>query len=63
MRKATILGRLVDESAKQVSGPALSVTLSGRECYQHAVAQGWKAMDRAAGEEVLQLIVSVLSQK
>jgi chromosome partitioning protein len=63
VRKATILGRLVDESAKQVSVPALSVTLSGRECYQHAVAQGWKALDSAAREEVLQLIVSVLSQK
>jgi chromosome partitioning protein len=63
VRKATILGRLVDESAKQVSVPALSVTLSARECYQHAVAQGWKALDSAAREEVLQLIVSVLSQK
>jgi chromosome partitioning protein len=63
VRKATVLGRLVDESAKQVSAPALSVTLSGRECYQHAVAQGWKALDSAAREEVLQLIVSVLSQK
>jgi len=63
VRKATVLGRLVDESAKQISVPALSVTLSGRECYQHAVAQGWKALDSAAREEVLQLIVSVLSQK
>jgi hypothetical protein len=56
-----VLGRLVDESAKQVSVPALSVTLSARECYQHAVAQGWKALDRAAREEVLQLIVALLS--
>jgi chromosome partitioning protein len=63
VRKATVLGRLVDESAKQISVPALSVTLSGRECYQHAVAQGWRALDSAAREEVLQLIVSVLSQK
>jgi len=63
VRKATVLGRLVDESAKQISVPALSVTLSGRECYQHAVAQGWKALDSAAREEVLQLIVSVLSLK
>jgi chromosome partitioning protein len=63
VRKATVLGRLVEESAKQVSVPALSVTLSARECYQHAVAQGWRALDSAARQEVLQLIVALLSQK
>jgi MinD-like ATPase involved in chromosome partitioning or flagellar assembly len=63
VRKATVLGRLVDESAKQISVPALPVTLSGRECYQHAVAQGWKALDSAAREEVLQLAVALLSLK
>jgi chromosome partitioning protein len=63
VRKATVLGRLVEESAKQFSVPALTVTLSGRECYQHAVAQGWKALDSAARQEVLQLIVALLSQK
>ena len=63
VRKATVLGRLVDESAKQVSVPSLPVTLSARECYQHAVAQGWKALDGAAREEVLQLTVALLSLK
>jgi chromosome partitioning protein len=63
VRKTTVLGRLVEESAKQFSVPALAVTLSGRECYQHAVAQGWKALDSAARQEVLQLIVALLSQK
>jgi chromosome partitioning protein len=63
VRKATVLGRLIDESAKQVSVPALTVTLSARECYQHAVAQGWRALDSAARQEVLQLIVALLSQK
>jgi chromosome partitioning protein len=63
VRKATVLGRLIEESAKQVSVPALPVTLSARECYQHAVAQGWKALDSAARQEVLQLIVALLSQK
>jgi chromosome partitioning protein len=63
VRKATVLGRLIEESAKQVSVPALSVTLSARECYQHAVAQGWKALDSAARQEVLQLIVALLSQR
>jgi MinD-like ATPase involved in chromosome partitioning or flagellar assembly len=63
VRKATVLGRLIEESAKQVSVPALAVTLSARECYQHAVAQGWKALDSAARQEVLQLIIAVLSHK
>jgi MinD-like ATPase involved in chromosome partitioning or flagellar assembly len=61
VRKATVLGRLVDESAKQVSVPVLRVTLSYRECYIHAIAQGWKALDSAAREEVLQFAVALLS--
>jgi MinD-like ATPase involved in chromosome partitioning or flagellar assembly len=61
VRRSTVLGRLVDQSAKQVSVPTLPVTLSARECYQHAVAQGWKALDGAARQEVLQLIVSLLT--
>ena len=61
VRRATILGRLVEESAKQVGAPTLPVMLSGRECYQHAVAQGWKALDSAAREEVLQFAVALLS--
>jgi chromosome partitioning protein len=63
VRKSTVLGRLVDESAKQVSVPALGVSLSARKCYQHAVAQGWKVLDSAARQEVLQLIVAILSQR
>src|ERR1035438_8347964 len=61
VRKATVLGRLVDESAKQLSVPVLSVTLSARECYQHAVAQGWKALDNTAREEALQFALTLLS--
>lgn len=61
VRKTTVLGRLVDESAKQVSVPALPVTLSARECYQHAIAQGWKALDSNAREEILQFAVALLS--
>ena len=63
VRKATVLGRLVDESGKQLSAPVLKVSLSARECYQHAVAQGWRALDSAARQEVLQLIVALLSQR
>lgn len=62
VRKGTILGRLVDSSAKQISVPPLPVSLSARECYQHAVAQGWKALDGPAREEVLHLTVALLSK-
>lgn len=61
VRKSTVLGRLVDESAKQITVPSLPANLSYRECYQHALAQGWKALDGAAREEVLQLAVALLS--
>jgi chromosome partitioning protein len=61
VKKATVLGRLVDESAKQVSVPSLSTSLSSRECYVHFIAQGWKALDSTAREEVLQLAVALLS--
>ena len=46
-----------------MSVPYLPVTLSARECYQHAIAQGWKALDSQAREEVLQLVVALLSLK
>jgi MinD-like ATPase involved in chromosome partitioning or flagellar assembly len=62
VRRGTILGRLIGDSAKQISVPALPVSLSARECYQHAVAQGWKALDGPAREEVLHLTVALLSK-
>jgi chromosome partitioning protein len=61
VRKTTVLGRLLEESAKQVSVPYLPATLSARECYQHAVAQGWKALDKTAREEALQFALALLS--
>jgi chromosome partitioning protein len=60
VRKTTILGRLVEESARSMSVPALPVTISARECYQHALAQGWRALDSTAREEVLQLTIALL---
>ena len=60
-KKATLLGRIVEDSAKQMSVPALPVMLSERECYKHAIGQGWKILDSAAREEVLQFAVALLS--
>jgi hypothetical protein len=37
--------------------------MSFRECYQHAIGQGWKALDASAREEVLQLVVTLFSLK
>ena len=59
VRRRTLLGRLVDESAKQISVPVLSIQLSARECYQHAIGRGWSALDANAREEVLQLAVAL----
>jgi chromosome partitioning protein len=61
VKKNTILGRLVDESAKQIGAAVIPIHLSYRECYQHAIGQGWAALDATAREEVLQLAVSLMS--
>ncbi|MEP7351648.1 MAG: ParA family protein [Acidobacteriota bacterium] len=60
VKKSTILGRLA-ENVGETPYQALTARLSSRECYQHAIAQGWKALDGAAREEVLQLGLAVLS--
>jgi chromosome partitioning protein len=61
VRRSTILGRLLDQQFPKPAQLALGARLSARECYQHALAQGWRALDGAAREEVLQLGLSVLS--
>lgn len=60
VRKATLLGKMVEETAKGFTVPTLPTTLSSREAYQHFAWQGWKALDSAAREEVLKLTVCVL---
>ncbi len=60
VRRNTLLGRVLDETAKQFPVPTLSTVLSSRECYQHFAWQGWKALDSAAREEVLQMTIAVL---
>jgi chromosome partitioning protein len=62
VRRTTILGRLAaEEAALGADVQALGARLSSRECYQHAIAQGWRALNGAAREEVLQLGLGVLS--
>jgi MinD-like ATPase involved in chromosome partitioning or flagellar assembly len=61
VRRSTILGRLAEQGAASTATPALSARLSSRECFQHALVQGWPALDGPAREEVLQLGLAVLS--
>lgn len=61
VRRFTILGRLLEENAKQLTLPVLPSMLSARECYQHAGLRGWKALDSAAREEVYKLSFSAIS--
>lgn len=60
VRRHTLLGRVLEETAKQFPVQTLQTVLSSRECYQHFAWQGWKALDAAAREEVLQLTIAVL---
>jgi cellulose biosynthesis protein BcsQ len=59
--KRTILGRLIGDSLKQVSVPPVPVMINDRECYKHSGTHGWKVLDSAAREEVLQFAVALLS--
>jgi chromosome partitioning protein len=61
VRKTTVLGKHIEESIKDLSVPPLPSVLSARECYQHAIAQGWKALDGAARAETLQLALRLFS--
>lgn len=63
VRKTTILGKMVDESIQGLSVKPLPSVLSARECYQHAIAQGWKALDGAARQEVLQFALHLFTLK
>jgi len=63
VKETTILGRMVNETAKQFSTQPLAVNLTVRECYKHLIVRGWKALDAAAREEALQFTVALLSTK
>ena len=63
VRRSTLLGRLVEDNAKQLSIPLLPTMISARECYQHAGVKGWKALDNAAREEVYRLALAIASPK
>ena len=61
VRRGTVLARLIDARATQVRVPALATIISDRECYKHAIGEGWKALDGPAREAVQQFTVALLS--
>lgn len=61
VRKHTLLGKLLEEHIGALSFPALPCMVSARECYQHAGAQGWRALDAAAREEVYRLTLAAIT--
>lgn len=60
VRRNTVLGRVLEDTAKGLPVPSLATTISNREVYQHFAWQGWKALDAPSREEVLQLAIAVL---
>ena len=63
VRRGTVLSRLVKTSAQQIPGVPLKTDLSYRECYQHSLAEGWRALDKKARDEVLTLAVAIMTMK
>lgn len=57
----TLLGKATEESGKRMSVPVLGKNVSSRECYQHAMALGWKALDRAAQHEAAEVALAIIA--
>ena len=62
VRKNTVLGKMLDDSSQHVGAPVVPIHLSYRECYQHAIGQGWRALDSAARNEIVLLALSLLEK-
>ena len=60
VRPRTVLSRAMNDYIKHISAPPLTKALSSRECYQHAVMEGWNGLDGAAQLECAQLASEVL---
>ena len=57
----TVLARELPEMARRVGVKAFSTVISRRQCYQHAALLGWKALDRAAREEVFKAALEIVT--
>jgi chromosome partitioning protein len=61
VRAGTLLTGAAPESLQGLSEPVLPATLAERQGYQHALLDGWSALDARTRNEALQFTVAVTS--
>lgn len=61
VQRQTVLARELEPLAARIGLPALHQQIARRQCYQHALVLGWKALDPAAREEVLQVALEIIT--
>jgi chromosome partitioning protein len=61
VQRHTLLARELGPLAERIGLPALQHNVARRQCYQHALLLGWKALDGAAREEILQVALEIVT--
>jgi len=59
--KGTFLQKHMSEQAAVIGVDQLKSFVTRRQCYQHAVTYGWKALDKGAKEELSRVATEILS--
>ena len=61
VQRQTVLARELEPLAAKIGLPALNHQIGRRQCYQHALVLGWKALDAPAREEILQVALEIIT--
>lgn len=61
VQRHTLLARELEPLAARIGLPALRHQVARRQCYQHAMILGWKALDAPAREEILQVALEIIT--
>lgn len=61
VQRQTLLARELETLAGRIGLPALKNQVARRQCYQHALLLGWKALDSPARNEVLQVALEIVT--
>jgi chromosome partitioning protein len=61
VQRQTLLARELEPLAARIGLPALHHQIGRRQCYQHALLLGWKALDATAREEILQVALEIIT--
>jgi chromosome partitioning protein len=61
VQRHTVLARDLNPMAASIGLPALRNSVARRQCYQHALLLGWKALDGPAREEILQVALEIIT--